>query len=153
MDNLIKVRIENFASYGLNKYRNFLSAIDKQIKLKNRSELFLFMADLLVEHACTESAIFAISYDNHMYAGIINPDALFTTKSEMLEYAEESNTIILDEELENFLDDDEELEPIIVVGIEHIDMDFFAEIDSDMRLCCYGLMIETAPGKWKIIEE
>jgi hypothetical protein len=32
------------------------------------------------------------------------------------------------------------------------DMHFFAGIDADERLCCYGLMIEVEPRKWIICE-
>ena len=32
------------------------------------------------------------------------------------------------------------------------DMHFFAEVDADFRLCCYGLICEVTPGCWKVME-
>lgn len=37
-------------------------------------------------------------------------------------------------------------------GIKETDMEFFAEWDGELRFCCYGLMIESKPGEWDIVE-
>ena len=47
---------------------------------------------------------------------------------------------------------DEDEEPLKVEYIDEIDLEFFAEMDAEYRFCCYGLIIETSPGNWKIIE-
>ena len=158
MDNLIKFRVENFASYGLNKYRNFLGAPEcgsegTRLMLKNQNDMFDFMVAMLVEHGCLSGALFAVSYDDHMYAAVMNENAFVPTQEEMLEYVEESGQVITEEELEEFPDEEDLPDPVILLGIDEIDMDFFGEIDAEFRCCCYGLMIETAPGKWKIIKE
>lgn len=147
MNNLIKFRVETFGAYGLNKYRNFLVAPecdcgcgsdDVSLMLKNRKDMFNFMADMLLEHGCLNGALFAIGYDDHMYAAIVNENA-FMDEEEIEDGYEEE------------LEDEED--PIIFLGFDGINMDFFAEIDSEFRCCCYGLIIETAPGKWKIIKD
>lgn len=33
------------------------------------------------------------------------------------------------------------------------DNDFFALMDAQLRLCCYGLIIEMRPGVWRVIDE
>lgn len=119
MNNLIMYR-ETFASYGLNKNRNFLEK--GYVELDNEDELAEWMQEQLVEHGCPESAIFAINYNLDMYVAIT-------------EY-----------------DEDEEQGVISVLRFGW-DMDMFAKIDSEYRLCCYGIIEEIKPGIWKILED
>lgn len=160
MADLIKFRVENFAAYGLNKFRNFLVASEcdcgcgsshSRLLLKDKDALFEFMIGMLLEHGCLKGALFAIGYDDHMYAAVMNEDAFVPTKSDVLEYAEAHDEIVTDEELEKYPDDDELEEPIHFFDTNEINMDFFAEIDNAFRCCCYGVLIETKPGEWKII--
>lgn len=123
---IIKFRIEKFSAYGLNAFRNFMSAPDCDcgcggIMLDDNDEVFGFMNAMLQEHDCECSAIFAIDYDGAMYAGVLEPEC--------------------------------EEDSIHIMGIPNTNMDFFADIDAEFRLCCYGLMIEIEPGVWKIVEE
>ena len=37
-------------------------------------------------------------------------------------------------------------------GVDN-DLEFFQEMDAKIGLHCYGLMIETEKGKWKVIED
>lgn len=48
-------------------------------------------------------------------------------------------------------EDDED--PVKFFGIEETDMEFFKEWDDELDLHCYGLMIESNHGEWKIIED
>lgn len=111
-----------------------------KIQLHNQDELFSFMSNMLLEHMCPDGAIFAISYDDKMY----------TAYMDLPETEEELEDLLESDEL----DEDELDEDLIkVVSINEINMDFFAAMDADLRFCCYGLIIETSPGHWKIIED
>ena len=48
--------------------------------------------------------------------------------------------------------DDETDDPILFFSQEE-NMTFFKEWDNELELHCYGLMVESQPGKWKIIED
>lgn len=105
------------------------------------------MEDILIENGCPDGAIFAISYDNYMYVGKADfPIDMFLSEEEIEELIEDGE--ITQEKI------DEQNESIIqIIRNKKIDMDFFADIDGIFRFCCYGLIIETAPGEWKIIED
>lgn len=70
--NMIKCRVCDFTTYGLNKYRNFLEG--DQLNLDGMSDLRSFMADALIDHGCPCSAVFAIGYDDTMYASFMSTD-------------------------------------------------------------------------------
>ncbi len=113
----------SFEAYGLNKYRNFLCG--KTITLDENKELFDFMCAVISDHSCPESAVFAIDYYDGMWAGIAKVNL---------------NGDVSDDEIELF-------------GRKDFDVEWFAQLDADYRFCCYALIIETAPGVWKIVEE
>lgn len=113
---------ESLSTFGLNKYRNFLEDSNGYIELIDETELCDWMNYVLSEHGCTESAVFAIAYDEkHMYAAVTN------------------------------YDEDEEIVYVDVNKYDY-DLDLFASIDAENRLCCYGVIEEFAPGKWKVVE-
>lgn len=135
-----KFRNESFAGYGLNKFRNFLSAPvcdcgcggKASLLLKNREELFGFMNAVLMDNECNCCAIFAHAYDGNMYVAI---------------------KCISDEEELDTLDFTEDDMPIKFFGAKDDYLEFFQEWDGEVGFHCYGLMIETKKGEWKIIED
>lgn len=136
-----KFRNESFAGYGLNKYKNFLSAPMCEcgcgepcnLVLRDTKELFGFMNTMLFENDCDCCAIFAHSYDGKMYAAI---------------------KYIADESEDDMtLDHVNEKESVKFFGIDVEDLEFFQEWDATLGLHCYGLLIETKKGNWKIIED
>ena len=50
--------------------------------------------------------------------------------------------------IENETDD-----PVLFFQIKESDLGFFREWDDELELHCYGLIIETRKGLWKIIED
>lgn len=119
--------MKTFDSYGLNNLRSFISSPDcdcgcggkMKVMLDTHDDMFEFCAELLVDHGCPESAIFAYAYDDKMYAIVF----------------------------------DGESEAVDVIEAKEPNMDFFKMIDAELRLCCYGLIIETSPGEWDILED
>lgn len=134
----IKVRVEAFEAYGLNSFRNFLIAPQCEcgtafLLLGTRKELFGFMGGMVLEHGDPNGAIFAVGYDGKMYACMMNP--------------EYEKWLLTNEE-----DEETDIDPVIILGTQDLQMDFFKEIDAEFGLCCYGLIIETKPGQWHIVE-
>lgn len=136
-----KFRNESFSGYGLNKYRNFLSAPECEcgcgekgnILLDSNEDLFGFMGTMLMEYDCNCCAIFAHAYDGSMYAAI-----KFVVDD-------------FDDEIED-IEDDEDM-PIHMLASEEEDVEFFQQLDAEIGFCCYGLLIEVKNGEWKIIED
>lgn len=129
-----KFRNESFAGYGLNKFRNFMSAPEcdcgcggkGKILFNETNELFGFMNQVLMDNECDCCAIFAHTYDEKMYAAI--------------KCIYEGKEVNKDETIVDFF------------GVDN-DLEFFQEMDAKIGLHCYGLMIETEKGKWKVIED
>ena len=125
----IKLRLEWFEAYRLDKNKNFLQAPVCEcgcgekchVLLNTRQDLFGFMFNVLMENDCNHCAMFAYAYDEKMYTAI---------------------------KVENDSD-----EPVLFYGIEEPDMKFFKNWDDELGLYCYGLVIESKPGEWKIIED
>lgn len=116
---MFKIRIEDYATYGLNRYRSLFSEVrSNKIEFEDPDDVYLFAQGVLDACSCRNSAVFMIHFDNSMSAAVINPEE----------------------------------ETMDVYGIEDLNLDYFASIDADLRLCCYGLMIETLPGEWKLIK-
>ena len=130
-----KFRNEYFAAYGLNKFRNFLVSPECEcgcgektsLLLDVQEDLFGFFDSMLSESDCEQCGIFAYGLDGQLYAG--------------LKY------LVLDEDV-----DKEEIKTTVLVTTEE-NLDFFQEIDAIFNLHCYGLIIETKLGEWKIIED
>ena len=136
---IVKVRAKCFESYGLNKFRNFLAAPECEcgcghkghLILEDEEALFGFMYDMLSDIECSRAAIFAHAYDDKMYAAIK----------------------VMDDDYDFDEEYDPDENPIKFFGINDTDMDFFREWDGEIRLCCYGLMIQRHDGNWDIIED
>ena len=135
-----KFRAKCFEAYGLNNFRNFLSAPEcdcgcggkGSLILEDTKELFGFMHIMLAEHDCNQCAIFAHAHNDEMFA-IVKLD-------DVSEY-DDCDEI------------DSEEYPIKFFGIKETDMDFFKEFDAEFGLHCYGLLIQNNNGSWDIIED
>jgi hypothetical protein len=119
--------INNFATYGLNRYRNFLKAPECEcgcgakgrIVVDDRDALYDFMAQMVLSYDCEEPAVFAVAQNGDMIVA-------------MREY-----------------DDKGEPTCPICVGKGY---NFFSKIDGDVHFCCYGLLMEQEDGTWEICE-
>lgn len=129
-----KFRNESFAGYGLNKYKNFMQSPvcecgcggSCSLLLNDKKELFGFMHTMLMESDCDCCAIFAHAYDGNLYVAI---------------------KCMLDDE------DSQDDMPVKFFGAKDDYIEFFQEWDGEVGFHCYGLMIETQKGKWKVIED
>lgn len=67
----------------------------------------------------------------------------------------ESAVFAIDRELNMYvaMTDYEDDEIVITVFKHEWQMDLFAIVDGNKRLCCYALIEEIKPGVWKILEE
>ena len=123
-----RFKVDEFAMRGLNRYRNFLSSPANDdpcyLQLDTKDDVYNFCNTLLQKHKCYNSAIFLVFKDGTHAMCVTN-----------IEYNEEL----------------EEPEIIGMFVLDGSDIDAFAKLDSDLRLCCYGLMIEHDQG-WEICE-
>jgi len=134
---LIKFRAKCFEGYGLNKFRNFLSAPEcdcgcggkGSLILEDTKDLFGFAHAVLSDNECDHCAVFAHAYNDEMFA------------------------IVKIDDVEGYDVENPEEYPIKFFSIKETDMDFFREFDADFGLHCYGLMIQRYDGNWDIIEE
>ena len=125
---LIKFRPEWFNAYGLDKEKNFLQAP-------------------ICECGCGEKAVLLLKDKKELFAFMFNMlmendcnhCAIFTYAFDGTMYAALK--------VENESDD-----PVLFFGQKN-NMDFFKEWDDELDFHCYGLMIETKRGEWKIIED
>ena len=70
---MFKVRIEDYATYGLNRKRSMFQDVSQEVvEFDDVEELYMFAQLILEEHGCPESAIFMIHYDNSMTSAIVN---------------------------------------------------------------------------------
>lgn len=125
----IKVRLEWFAAYGLDKNKNLLQAPVCEcgcgekchVLLNTKDDLFGFMTNMLIENDCNHCAMFAHTYDGKMYIAIKT--------------------------------DDNPDDSVTLYGIDKLDMEFFKKWNDKFDFHCYGLVVESKPGEWKIIED
>lgn len=138
---IYKFRNKSFEGYGLNKFRNFLSAPEcdcgcggkGNLILDDVQDLFGFAYNVLADNECGCCAIFAHGMDDKMWAIIKLEDP-----SENYDY-------------EKKYDPDEN--PISFLGIDETDYEFFRELDAECNLHCYGLLVQNVNGSWDIVEE
>lgn len=122
---MLKIKTNNFITYGLNRKRNFLHSPI----LSNGEPEYIFTDDikevcmeLLEAESCPNSAIFSIKH---------NGDMMVIFK------------VAVDEEIG---------EMKLGIAKSNSDLHFFSEIDGKFRFCCYGMIIEQEPGRWEIQE-
>ena len=128
-NNMIKFRPEWFGAYGLDKNKNFLQAP-------------------LCECGCGEkmSLVLETTKDlfQFMYAMLMENDC---NHCSIFAYAFDGSMYTA-LKIENETDD-----PVLFFQIKESDLGFFREWDDELELHCYGLIIETRKGLWKIIED
>lgn len=120
-------KINNYAMYGLNRYRSFLTAPicdcgcgePTSIILKTDDDVGQFCVEVLNRHECPNSAIFAVFHDGRMRAYV-------------KEWDEKSGEFAAD----------------CYEGGNTTHM--FSKLDGEFRFCCYNLIIEREPGQWMI---
>ena len=128
-DNMIKFRPEWFGAYGLDKNKNFLQSP-------------------LCECGCGEKMSLVLETNKDlfqfMYAMLMENDC---NHCGIFAYAFDGNMYAA-LKVENETDD-----PVLFFQIKESDLGFFREWDDELELHCYGLIIETRKGSWKIIED
>lgn len=120
---LPKIQINNYAMYGLNHNRAFMTAPlcecgcgePALLMLKTKEDVFNFCGSVLSEYDCEMPAIFMVFNDGTYAAAIL---------------------------------DDENEEQLYIVTSP--DMHLFSELDGELRFCCYNLITEREPGMWMI---
>ena len=128
-DNMIKFRSEWFGAYGLDKNKNFLQAP-------------------LCECGCGEKMSLVLE---------TNKD-LFQFMNEMLIENDCNHCGIFAYAFDGSMYaalkvDNETDDSVLFFQIKESDLGFFREWDDELELHCYGLIIETQRGLWKIIED
>ena len=128
-DNMIKFRPEWFSAYGLDKNKNFLQSP-------------------LCECGCGEKMSLVLEdikdLFQFMYAMLMENDC---NHCGIFAYAFDGSMYTA-LKVENETDD-----PVLFFQIKESDLGFFREWDDELELHCYGLIIETQRGLWKIIED
>lgn len=128
-DNMIKFRPEWFSAYGLDKNKNFLQSP-------------------LCECGCGEKMSLVLEdikdLFQFMYAMLMENDC---NHCGIFAYAFDGSMYTA-LKVENETDD-----PVLFFQIKESDLGFFREWDDELELHCYGLIIETRKGLWKIIED
>ena len=128
-DNMIKFRPEWFGAYGLDKNKNFLQAP-------------------LCECGCGEKMSLVLETNKDLFQ-FMN---VMLTENDcnhcgIFAYAFDGSMYTA-LKIENETDD-----PVLFFQIKESDLGFFREWDDELELHCYGLIIETRKGSWKIIED
>lgn len=127
-DNMIKFRPEWFGAYGLDKNKNFLQSP-------------------LCECGCGEKMSLVLEdikdLFQFMYAMLMENDC---NHCGIFAYAFDGSMYAA-LKVENETDD-----PVLFFQIKESDLGFFREWDDELELHCYGLLIETRKGLWKIVE-
>lgn len=127
-DKMIKFRPEWFGAYGLDKNKNFLQAPLCECGCGEKANLVLENIKELFQFM---NAMLMENDCNHC--------AIFAYAFDGSMYAALK--------VENETDD-----PVLFFQIQESDLGFFREWDDELGLHCYGLIIETRNGLWKIIE-
>lgn len=126
---IIKFRSEWFEAYGLDKEKNFLQAPVCECGCGSKAVLLLSDREELF------GFMYSMLMENECnYCGIFA-------------HAYDNSMYVAIKVGEN------EEEPVKFYGLDETDMNFFKEWDDKLELHCYGLLIESKRGKWKIVEE
>lgn len=114
------IYINNYPLYGLNQYRKFLKAPDREsrLRLETKKDVTEFCCSVLEQYPCPDSAIFAAFNDN-------------TYLAVWKEVNDEDDSITL-------------------YSAEGSNSHFFSALDGEHRFCCYNLILEENDGEWII---
>ena len=118
--------INNFILYGLNRKRNFLKCPSNDCGEKVP---FVFEEDSDLFHSMAYLLYQHECPESAIFAVGLNNEFYAAVKMY-----------------------DEEADEEVVQIIHSDDMHMFADLDGDLRLCCYALLIEVEPGHWMVQE-
>lgn len=107
--NVIKIRVESFEPYGLNKYRNFIDPATQLVGNYNAEEIIDLCQEIIRGGTCDNCAIF-------------------------IHFRNDQMCVVLEDEY--YYDEG---------------LDYFAQADAELRLCCYALLMEVSPGQFVVI--
>lgn len=125
---LIKFRPEWFDAYGLNREKNFLQAP-------------------VCECGCGEKTVLILKDKKELFDFMFN----MLMENDCDHCAIFAHT--LDDNMYTALKVENETDmPVLFFG-QKDSMTFFKEWDDELDLHCYGLLVETKRGHWKIIED
>ena len=128
-DNMIKFRPKWFGAYGLDKNKNFLQAPLCECGCGEKMSLVLEDIKDLFQFM----NVMLIANDcNHCGIFAYAFDGSMYTALKV---------------------DNETDDSVLFFQIKESDLGFFREWDDELELHCYGLIIETQRGLWKIIED
>lgn len=128
-----KIKVNEFAMRGLNKYRNFLNAPECECGCGGKAmpifdtqeELMNFCAGVLFNNGCSHAAVFLVHKNGNQEIVLTMPG-----------YDEEADCEYI-ENIGSFIDND---------------ADAFAKFDGEVGLHCYGMLIEKDDNCWEICE-
>lgn len=126
---LIKFRPEWFGAYGLDKEKNFLQAPECECGCGGKASLVLKDRKELFQFM-----------NSMLLENDCDHCAIFAHAFD--------GSMYVAMKVENETDD-----PVLFFAIEETDLGFFREWDDEVQFHCYGLLIETKKGLWKIIED
>lgn len=140
-----KFRPFDYRPYGLNPKRACFDN-NKIYILSSPEELDEFATESLMSIDCNASALFVYTINGDMAAYV-----------KTMHYITDDDIELNEEDLEAIEEFDDDIDDLVAIDIQKIvstekdDMDFFANIDDEYRLCCYGLMVQQIDKDWRMV--
>lgn len=118
-----KLIFDPYITYGLNRKRAFLPSPDETIKIADRQERMNFLTFLVMQTECKRCAVF-----------VVNLDETYTVVFKIPAGRDERGNKRLG------------------IGMRTSkDRLMFAQMDGDIRFCCYSLLIEVSEGEYEVM--